>query len=165
MEELREIVECVLKDADLPPQTQEQENLRRQILGELFKVHSSTDTEALKNYVRWTQGIPIDKLAIGVAALLRSHQWPRLPLPAEVWEAARCAAGMNREQYRAGHYLRPQRVWPPFGKRHAINIDAGPFEPVKVALLEMPPTITPTLLAALNEDRGGEGGKSATDQE
>jgi len=160
MEKLSEIVEVVLGEGGVPTLCT-YPKARRKLIGELFKLYQISDVDALKDYVRWTQAIPIDKLAIAVAALIRSHQWPRLPLPAEIWEAARCAAGMNREQYSGGHYLKPRLRWPPFGQRHAINLDVGPYEPVKLALAELPESITPELLAEQNPHRGEQDGRNS----
>ncbi len=164
MEKLSTIVESVLAHPDLPPENAEQRKARRLILGELFAASDCEDTVRLKSYVRWTQEIPIDKLAIGVVSIIRSRQWPGVPRVAEIWEAARCAAGMNRSQYLAGHHQALPSNWPPFGRRHGAH--RGEFDMVRVALKELPETITPQLLAGFNRRRGegDDDGRSDADQ-
>ncbi len=131
MDELSEIIAYLVDGTDVEPMVPKELEARGTVLRELFKYYRETDLSRLELYVHETAEIPLDKLAIGIKAILRSRPWPSLPAIAELWRAARIVSGMHREQYHAGHYLPPPRDWPPTGKRHAIHVHE--FEQIDIS--------------------------------
>jgi hypothetical protein len=115
------------------------------MLATLFALYQADNAALAETYLRATFEIPLDKLRLALRVIVRSHHWPRLPLVADIWRAARCVAGMQREQYQAGRYLPPPRDWPPEGQRHAIA--AGEFEAIGEGL----PALTEGLRPMLGE--------------
>lgn len=95
---------------------------RVKVLAPMFLAYQDTDKSRMQMYVMETAEIPIDKLAIAVQALIRTHRWPRLPSIADLWALAKEAAGMNRERYHAGRYVPPTTEWPPAGQRYAVQL-------------------------------------------
>ena len=133
MDELAEIINGLVHSGTSEPLTPAEVEARGGLLAKLFEYYRATseaDLRLLDVYVHETTEIPLDKLALGIKAILRSRPWPSLPKIADLWRASRIVAGMHSEQYHAGRYLPPPRDWPPCGKRHAIH--AGEFEQINV---------------------------------
>lgn len=146
MDELRGVLDQVL-DGAVPSRARVEEiELRTKAIDRLFTMHDEKPGTKLELYVELTEEIPLPFLLVAILGILRSHHWNRLPLTADLWTAARYAAGMHREQYRAGKYLPPPRDWPPEGQRYAIT--AGEFEPVSVVPLSIGPGAVPLELPA-----------------
>ncbi len=99
---------------------------RAGLVARLFVAYRERDGDLAKHYVEATEDIPLSFLAASILVLERTRVYPSLPQTGEMWTLARKVARMDREQYRAGHYLPPPRDWPPEGKRHAI--EHGEFE-------------------------------------
>lgn len=97
-------------------------------------------------YAEETAEIPAWLLDHAVRHIIRSHHWPRLPVIADVWEAAKTLAGMKRERYRAGRYLKPESEWPPEGRRYAVT--AGDLESIDAPGAPMLPAQTVKSLGA-----------------
>lgn len=100
-----------------------------------------TPTAKVNVYYRLTRDIPFHWFEVAIIGVMKSHEWGKAPSIAAIHLAAKFAAGMHRQRYRAGFYLPPATDWPPEGKRYAI--EAGVFEraapvaigPGEVALL------------------------------
>jgi hypothetical protein len=119
MDDLRDLISQAFSEE--PREISDEElTMRRRIVHRLFKSKSNTDSEAMRLYLEETIEIPVDKLAVAVILMIRSHRWPSVPSVADVWSAAREVSGMNREQYHAGRYLPAQREWPAIGERHGV---------------------------------------------
>lgn len=131
MRAIREVLESLGVEEPLVRSESELE-ARERVLLVMFEAFGGNDPDAVERMIDATLDIPLDKLALGVRALLDSHAWPRLPYPAEVRDAAKIAAGMHRERYLAGRYLPPARDWPPLGR--SWSIQAGETERVRPAL-------------------------------
>ena len=96
----------------------------------LFQRYQPTklNRQMAAEYVEDTVDVPMVFLRVAFKAIRQAHVYPSVPSVADIRKAAKIAAGMERGQYRAGHYLPPPREWPPAGKRHSIHF--GCFEPV-----------------------------------
>lgn len=94
---------------------------RARLISRLFRAYGNADAPRAEVYVDATAEIPLHWLAIAVHAVLRARVYSSLPAIGELWDAARVAAGMDRQQYHAGRYLPPPRHWPPPGKRHGAE--------------------------------------------
>jgi len=167
MEELKDVIDQVLAEGPPTAVSEMEEMLRRHLLGELFKLFGATskasDLELLKSYLQQTERIPVEFLAISLTAIIRSHQWPSLPKPAQIWNAARLAAGMDRWRYEAGHYLPPATDWPPLGNRYGVVL--GELEPLNPKAGELLASgLSPALLAGTTS-KGEHDAGSDTDQE
>lgn len=110
------------------PRDPREEPLRRRMIARLFAAFAVADQRLADVYASETDAIPIDKLAVAIQGVIRSHVWASLPRIGEIWRIARAAAGLGREQYRAGRYLPAPREWPPIGQRHGVNFES--FEPL-----------------------------------
>lgn len=82
--------------------------------------------EQVRIYLLETQSIPFWWFRCAIRAVIASHHWAKPPTIAEIRESAEVLAGLQRERYRAGHYLPAECAWPPDGQRYAVN--AGEFE-------------------------------------
>jgi len=132
MDELRSVLDQVIDGGATQRASAEVLEMRTKLISGLFAVYAEELGTRVDQYVFVTEEIPLHFLAVAIRGLLRSHHWNRVPLPADIWSAARYAAGMHREQYHAGKYLPPPREWPPQGKRYAVT--AGEFEPLAPAI-------------------------------
>lgn len=95
-------------------------------IGRLFVQWREQDVRLADSYVFETLEIPLWVLGAAVSLLIRAHPYPRLPSVADLWRVAREYAGMNREQYTGGRYIKPSTEWPPEGKCHAVPV--GEYE-------------------------------------
>jgi hypothetical protein len=128
MENIRHLVDQLLGEMSEPdPQ---ERRVRFAIFHRLltfYREANDPDAKArIEVYLTETNHLPLDKLAVAVKLVLRTHKYPSMPSIAEIVALARAAAGMDRERYHAGQYLPPARDWPPSGKRWAI--EAGRVE-------------------------------------
>ncbi len=129
MDELRGVIEQAMGEANhmvagkLRP---EERKPRAHAIATLFVLYGVEDPVRASAYLLATEPIPLDKLKAAVQVIVRSHHWPSLPVVADIWRAARLVAGMDREQHKAGRYLRAPREWPPDGKRYGVQ--HGEFE-------------------------------------
>ena len=121
MEQVDAILQQLLHGKPKPPTSDREREARAAVIERLFSFYREKDAGLADHYVQATEDIPLTFLAVAVIAIERSRVYPSLPQTGELWTLARKAAGMDREQYRAGHYLPPPRDWPPEGKRHAIT--------------------------------------------
>lgn len=142
MDELRNEIERIMRGSATMPASAAELDIRTELLELLFSTHDE-DVKRLGLYVQLTEEIPLWILEIAIMGLLRSHHWNNLPLPADVWSAARFAAGMHRERYHGGKYLPPERDWPPTGKRYAVTV--GEFESLAPGLAIGPGELAPQL--------------------
>ena len=126
MDQIDAILTQILHAEPQKPKDDREYQARAAVIDRLFKSYREKDTDLAAHYVQTTEDIPLTFLAFAVIAIERSRIYPSLPATGELWTVARKAAGMDREQYRAGHYLPPPRDWPPEGQRHAIA--AGELE-------------------------------------
>ena len=132
------------------PSDQVERQGRFKLLASLFEFYRERDYEhRLGVYLLETDEIPLDKLQLAVRAVLRTHKYPGLPSIADLWRLARAAAGMDREQYRAGRYLPPPREWPPPGKRYGVTAGSVEALPAPEAL----PALGPGATGARQRDR------------
>lgn len=153
LSKISEIIDQAMTERrDSVDMSDEETRLRVIALERLFRVFDTKDRHRFLMYVQETHAIPLDKLRLAIFAMIRTHAWPSLPQVAEIWEAARYAAGMHRQQYRNGHYLPAPREWPPEGKRHAIA--AGELERAEVPQIAGPEALKN---AALPPGVAGEG--------
>lgn len=144
MEKLGEIIDQLVLEKP-QPHTVAEIAKRTQLLIALFVMKRQNPKDPrIEMYMQATSQIPIFWFEFALAAVLRSHHWPNVPEVADLWAAARYAAGMHRERYRAGNYLPPSREWPPDGRRHAIQF--GEFELVDDTMAIGPGEISPALL-------------------
>ncbi len=125
MDDVWTLIEQMLKP-EVQERSSREQQARSVVISRLFASYRDMDEAAGKHYVIATADIPLPFLVLTVVALERSRVYPKLPTPGELWEIARKAAGMDRQQYHAGQYLPPPREWPPDGQRHAIT--KGEFE-------------------------------------
>lgn len=146
MDDVLSVIEQMLNPRNHEAAREEGE-ARSAIVARLFMSYRERDGKLAAYYVEATYEIPLSFLATAVLVLERTRVYPKLPMTGELWTLARKVARMDRQQYRAGHYLPPPRDWPPEGKRHAI--ECGEFETM--------PTDTGKLLApgALAELKAG----------
>lgn len=143
-EELRDIINQTLASVKQPTErSAELAKLRAKMIATFFALYQTDNSALAETYLRATLEIPFDKFKAALRVLVRSHHWPRLPLVADIWRAARLVAGMDREQYDAGRYLPACTSWPPEGKRHGIHI--GSYEPLSKALPAITAEIRPLL--------------------
>ena len=126
MEQVDSILEQMLHAEPRKPSDEREYQARAAVINRLFATYREKDAALADHYVQATEDIPLTFLAFAVVGIERSRVYPSLPATGELWAIARKAAGMDREQYRAGHYLPPPRGWPPEGQRHAIA--AGELE-------------------------------------
>ena len=108
---------------------------RATLIGRLFMTYREKDADLEEHYAMATADIPLFFLASAVLLLERTRVYPSLPQTGELWNLARDVAGMNRQQYHAGRYLKPPRDWPPAGKRHAVTVrefEKLPGDPAKM---------------------------------
>lgn len=126
MEQVDSILQQMLHDEPKPAISDREREARAAVIERLFAAYREKDADLADHYVQTTEDIPLTFLAFAVIAIERSRVYPSLPATGELWTVARKAAGMDREQYRAGRYLPPPRDWPPEGQRHAIQ--AGELE-------------------------------------
>ena len=145
MDELRGVLDQVLEDASFGGVSPDEIELRTKEIDRLFTMHDEEPGRKLALYVELTEEIPLSLLIVSIRGILRSHHWNRLPLSADIWTAARYAAGMHREQYHAGKYLPAATEWPPDGKRYAVT--AGDFETLPATLAIGPGELVPQLTA------------------
>lgn len=150
-EELRDIMNQAIADLGRAPERGADLARRRaKMLATFFALYQTQNPTLAEAYLRATLEIPFDKFRAALRVIVRSHHWPRLPLVADIWRAARLVAGMDREQYDAGHYLPACTSWPPEGKRHGIHV--GSFESLGRALPAITAEIRP-LLTEGNESK------------
>lgn len=93
---------------------------RARLVGRLFATYGARDDHLAQVYVEETAAIPLRLFVLAVRAVIRERVYPDLPTLGTLWRAARSIAGMDRERYRAGRYLPPERAWPPDGKRYGV---------------------------------------------
>lgn len=146
MEQVDSILQQMLNAEPKPAISDREREARATVIERLFLAYREKDADRAAHYVRATEEIPLTFLSFAVIAIERSRVYPSLPATGELWSVARKAAGMDREQYRAGHYLPPPRDWPPEGRRHAIQAgemerlpgDAGLWLGSGAAVLQLP---------------------------
>lgn len=142
MDSLAEILDQIIVEPSPEAMQPDERKVRAVVIAALFsskQKQCADPTTTAKYYLESTSQIPFSLLVLAVRGLIRAHCYPSVPEVADIWKAARHLAGMNRNQYHAGRYIPPPTMWPPAGKRHAIN--ANEFErlpDVSVALLADP---------------------------
>lgn len=136
--ELRDLIDSVTAPSAAALEGEEA-RLRVSMTSRLFMAFGCDDRDRVRVYVEETAAIPLGFLALAVRSILRSRKYSSVPAIGELWTLARAAAGMDRQQYRAGRYCSPPRDWPPDGQRHAVN--AGELEAL--------PETTRNVIAAL----------------
>ncbi len=137
MDDLAAIVDDLIYRKPSEPPSEREMEVRGKLVTGLFVYYKQTDPADdmnLRLYVTETTEIPFDKFALGIKAIMRSRVWPDLPKIADLWRAAREIAGMNKDQYNAGHYIPAPKQWPPAGQRHGDH--AREFEALPSGELE-----------------------------
>ena len=145
MERVDAILQQMLYGRPRPRVSDREREARAAVIERLFALYREKDADLANQYIRSTEEIPLFFLAYAVIAIERSRVYSSLPQTGEIWTVARRAAGMDREQYHAGHFLPPPRDWPPAGQRHAIT--AGEMErlPANAGRWLAAGTLTPLL--------------------
>lgn len=116
MERVDAILQQMLYGRPRPRVSDREREARAAVIERLFALYREKDADLANQYIRSTEEIPLFFLAYAVIAIERSRVYSNLPQIGELWAVARRAAGMDREQYHAGHYLPPP---PDPGAAHA----------------------------------------------
>lgn len=145
MDGVGSLIDQILDSAVTPQVSERELRARKELIGRLFLFYREDSGQRADVYLDETFEIPLFWLYVAVRLVLRSHVYPGCPAIADLWRVARHAAGMDRQQYHAGRYLKPPRKWPPDGKRYAVV--RGQFERVPERLNAIPGR-SPMLLQA-----------------
>lgn len=144
MDALNEILDQLIFETPREVMSQAERDARSIAITALFSRWGRLDgsdasLRLADQYIIDTDEIPFTVLILAIKGLVRAYPYPSLPLTANIFTAAFHIAGMDREQYRAGYYLPPNKQWPPEGKRHAIEARSYEHLPkVSVGLLNDP---------------------------
>ncbi|MCK5644753.1 MAG: hypothetical protein KAJ19_28395 [Gammaproteobacteria bacterium] len=124
MDNLAPILDQLLAEKPREPMPQAERDVRAVVIGALFEIKGAAqEVDRQKQYLDETAPIPLQILVIAIKLLIRAHPYPHVPAPADIWQAAREVARMDREQCipPAGcsqcSYAYP-REWPPDGMRY-----------------------------------------------
>lgn len=108
--------------------TDDEAKRRKTALVRLLVAYGEESRARAEMFYVETAEIPLYFLELAAGHLIRNHAWPRCPLIADIWNAARSIAKMGRAQYLPNTYA-PARGWPPEGRCHGAR--PGEFETIK----------------------------------